>query len=83
MLAPFVRELDRLVIRAGERGRGAMAGSGHWQGETSVDQDGLVPVVKFLQSALAMKAKVRRFLARDRSSFLLGIMTNRVVCLFP
>lgn len=30
----------------------------HWQGETLVDRDGLLPVVKFLQSALAMKAKV-------------------------
>lgn len=36
-----------------------MAGNGHWQAETSVDQDGLLPVVNFLQSALAMKAKVR------------------------
>eukprot|EP00752_Nemacystus_decipiens_P007776 g6944.t1 len=34
-----------------------MAGNGHWQDETSMDQDGLLPVVKFLQSALAMKAK--------------------------
>lgn len=35
-----------------------MAGNGRWQGDASVDQDGLLPVVKFLQSALAMKAKV-------------------------
>eukprot|EP00903_Cladosiphon_okamuranus_P012898 g12042.t1 len=34
-----------------------MAANGQWQAETSVDQDGLLPVVKFLQSALAMKAK--------------------------
>lgn len=54
-----------------------MAGNGHWQADTSsVDQDGLLPVVKFLQSALAMKAKVIRLLSREQDAACLGIMTE-------
>lgn len=51
-----------------------MAANGQWHAETSVDQDGLLPVVKFLQSALAMKAKVRWVLAREQEDARSGIM---------
>lgn len=66
-----------------------MAGNGHWQGEPSVDQDGLLPVVKFLQSALAMKAKVRRILAiarsfsvwdHDHNPFFVFMLEGKMVC---
>ena len=67
--------------------------SSHWQPAAEVDQDGLLPVIKFLQGALAMKAKVSResscqingwfcfeIISRQRGVFYFYLAVESVYC---